>query len=235
MNANYNNSNEARVKTSKISKYLPMLIFIYEPSITHFITPAPYSQVSKDHNKIQFQSKPTKTAMNLSSLTINPNPFHSLIPLSSKCQSKPLKVSVITCSATTLTAINGNPNNFYKMLRVSPESATTAEIKRAYRSMALRYHPDVCRDASAKEESTRMFVQLNAAYETLSNPPLREEYDCQVMGLRRRMGVEIDEGLRRRRWEEQVAEWKRRSYRRMGQKGRPWGSSMRAQRMRNHD
>ena len=56
--------------------------------------------------------------------------------------------------------------NFYKMLSLSDNSATTDEIKRAYRSMALQYHPDVCHDPSMKEESTRMFVQLNAAYKT---------------------------------------------------------------------
>lgn len=167
--------------------------------------------------------------MNLSSLTSSSsssNTFHSLsAPLSKNRQSRPLRVSAITCSSTTILNNTANPNNFYKMLCVSPESATTAEIKRAYRSMALRHHPDVCRDASAKEESTRMLVLLNAAYETLSDPCLRQQYDCQVLGLRTTsvteeegngigIGIGIHEGFMRRR--------------RMGHKGR-------SQRMRNRD
>ncbi|KAF7842611.1 chaperone protein dnaJ 20, chloroplastic-like [Senna tora] len=85
--------------------------------------------------------------------------------------------------------------------------------------MALRYHPDVCHDPLRKEESTRMFVQLHAAYETLSNPVLREEYDYELGLIKSR-----------RRWEEQVVELKRRSNRRMAQKeGSSWGSRIRAQ------
>ena len=79
-------------------------------------------------------------------------------------------------------------DNLYKVLSLSPKSATTDDIKKAYRSMALRYHPDVCQDCSKKEESTRMFVQLNAAYQTLSNPRLRAEYDCEL-GLRSEKSV----------------------------------------------
>lgn len=83
-----------------------------------------------------------------------------------------------------------------------------------------------------------MFVELNAAYETLSNPRLREEYDCQVLGLGRRMsrvGNDESERLRKKKWEEQVVELRNRSNRRMGHKARSWGSSMRAQRMKNHN
>ncbi|RVW66882.1 hypothetical protein CK203_064244 [Vitis vinifera] len=50
------------------------------------------------------------------------------------------------------------------------------DIKRAYRQMSLQYHPDVC-DPSMKEESTMMFIQLNAAYKTLSDPTLQMQYD----------------------------------------------------------
>ncbi|KAG5070697.1 hypothetical protein JHK82_057445 [Glycine max] len=126
-------------------------------------------------------------------------------------------------------------------------SATMDEIKRAYRSMALQYHPDVCHDPSMKEESTRMFVQLNAAYETLSNPRLREQYDSEL-GLRSEvMSVSSDHERWRsvsvssehERWEsrfqEQVIELKTRSRRRMGQKGGSSGSRMRAPNMRDRN
>ncbi|GAU34147.1 hypothetical protein TSUD_66260 [Trifolium subterraneum] len=108
------------------------------------------------------------------------------------------------------------------------------EIKKAYRSMALQYHPDVCHDPSMKEESTRIFVRLNAAYETLSNPRLREQYDSEL-GLRRsnmmNMNNIVNEEIWRSRWQEQVVELKKRSSKRMGQKG----SRMRTHNMKDRN
>ncbi|KAK7328170.1 hypothetical protein VNO77_22267 [Canavalia gladiata] len=120
--------------------------------------------------------------------------------------------------------------NLYKILRLSSNNATMDDIKRAYRSMALQYHPDVCHDGSKKEESTRMFMQVKAAYSTLSNPRLRAEYDYEL-GLRNRKSVG-DESWRLR-WEEQLVELKRRSHRRMAQKeGSSWGTTVRAHNIR---
>ncbi|KAG5029102.1 hypothetical protein AAZX31_05G109700 [Glycine max] len=179
-----------------------------------------------------------------SSLSMS-KPFESHgLPLSSKQHRRPssVKFGSVSCRATTLTQ-----ENLYKILSVSPGSATMDEIKRAYRSMALQYHPDVCHDPSMKEESTRMFVQLNAAYETLSNPRLREQYDSEL-GLRSEvMSVSSDHERWRsvsvssehERWEsrfqEQVIELKTRSRRRMGQKGGSSGSRMRAPNMRDRN
>ncbi|KAG6651989.1 chaperone protein dnaJ 20, chloroplastic-like [Carya illinoinensis] len=73
----------------------------------------------------------------------------------------------VSCRATA--------TNFYEILSLSPDNASIDEVKKAYRTMALRYHPDVC-PPPMKEESTRIFVQLNAAYRTLSDPVLRIEY-----------------------------------------------------------
>ncbi|XP_020222917.1 chaperone protein dnaJ 20, chloroplastic [Cajanus cajan] len=153
-----------------------------------------------------------------SSLNISkPFNFH---PLSKKQQRNPGTQFCVSCIATKQRG--GVDENFYKVLSLSPNSASMDDIKKAYRSMALRYHPDVCRDSSKKEESTRMFVQLNAAYETLSNPRLREEYDYEL-GLRSKMSVG-DESWRIR-WQEPVAELKRRSHRRMARKeGSSWGT-----------
>ncbi|KAI5448451.1 hypothetical protein KIW84_015748 [Lathyrus oleraceus] len=66
--------------------------------------------------------------------------------------------------------------------------------------MALQYHPDVCRDGLKKEESTKMFVQVNEAYKTLSNPKLKEEYDSELFGLG---------NLRTSKWMEQMVELNR--------------------------
>jgi DnaJ-class molecular chaperone len=177
--------------------------------------------------------------MNASSLTSslsisNSKQFHHLSQLSSK-QQRPCQVhfKTISCRATKLVEETKNGSNFYKMLSVNPKNATMEEIKRAYRSMALQYHPDVCHDPSMKEESTRIFVRLNAAYETLSNPMLREQYDSEL-GLKNNMmnmNNIVNQEIWRSRWQEQVVELKKRSSRRTGQKG----SRMRTQNMKDRN
>ncbi|XP_062176335.1 chaperone protein dnaJ 20, chloroplastic-like [Alnus glutinosa] len=105
------------------------------------------------------------------------------------------------------------------------------EIKKAYRSMALRYHPDVC-PPPMKEESTRIFVQLHAAYMTLSDPVLRREYDSQLGLGNFEKPLKMDcttDHVTRSRWQEQILELKRRSSCRMAEKEGSWGSRIRAQ------
>ncbi|KAG7976353.1 hypothetical protein I3843_06G145100 [Carya illinoinensis] len=115
-----------------------------------------------------------------------------------------LPILSVSCRATA--------TNFYEILSLSPDNASIDEVKKAYRTMALRYHPDVC-PPPMKEESTRIFVQLNAAYRTLSDPVLRIES----------------------RWQQQIVELKRRSNCGMAEKEGSWGSRIRAHNMRNKD
>ena len=63
--------------------------------------------------------------------------------------------------------------DFYVILGVPPE-ASTAEIKRAYRRLARRYHPGVNPGDRAAEE---MFQRIVEAYETLVDPGRRRQYD----------------------------------------------------------
>ena len=63
--------------------------------------------------------------------------------------------------------------NFYVILGV-PQEASTADIKRAYRRLARRYHPGVNPGDRAAEE---MFRQIVEAYETLIDPGRRRQYD----------------------------------------------------------
>ncbi|KAG0059340.1 hypothetical protein BGZ89_000482 [Linnemannia elongata] len=59
---------------------------------------------------------------------------------------------------------------YYDTLGVSPD-ATDSEIKKAYRKLAMQYHPDKNPDAGDK------FKEISHAYETLSDPESREMYD----------------------------------------------------------
>lgn len=64
------------------------------------------------------------------------------------------------------------PPDFYQVLGVSRD-CSQLEIKRAYRRLARRYHPDVCREDGAEER----FKEISQAYATLSDPERRRRYD----------------------------------------------------------
>lgn len=63
--------------------------------------------------------------------------------------------------------------DLYKILGVS-KGASKEEIRRSYRKLAREYHPDANRDDSNAEER---FKEIQHAYEILSNPQKRREYD----------------------------------------------------------
>jgi DnaJ-class molecular chaperone len=60
--------------------------------------------------------------------------------------------------------------DYYNILEITKE-ATDTEIKKAYRGLSLRYHPDRPNGNSEK------FKEISEAYETLSNPDKKQQYD----------------------------------------------------------
>jgi curved DNA-binding protein len=64
---------------------------------------------------------------------------------------------------------------FYQILGLS-NAATTEEIRRAYRVLARRYHPDVNPGRSSEER----FKEIAQAYATLSDPTKRKAYDAEL-------------------------------------------------------
>ena len=62
--------------------------------------------------------------------------------------------------------------DYYRMLGVSRD-ASADDIRKAYRSLARKYHPDVSKDSGAEAR----FKQINEAYEILRDPEKRRTYD----------------------------------------------------------
>jgi DnaJ-class molecular chaperone len=69
--------------------------------------------------------------------------------------------------------------NFYDILGVS-KNATQDEIKKAYRNLSKKYHPDKNKGDKSAEEK---FKEVNEAYSTLGDEKKRQEYDNPQMGF----------------------------------------------------
>jgi DnaJ-class molecular chaperone len=64
-------------------------------------------------------------------------------------------------------------DNYYTILGIN-ENASSEEIKKAYRTLQMKWHPD---KNSSSQESINMTQKLNEAYETLGDSQKKEEYD----------------------------------------------------------
>jgi len=69
--------------------------------------------------------------------------------------------------------------NLYDILKVKSD-ASIDEIKKAYKKLSLKYHPDKHKTSGLTlEETTKIFIKISEAYEILSDEQKREKYDRQ--------------------------------------------------------
>ncbi len=70
-----------------------------------------------------------------------------------------------------------SPSNCYELLGVSP-SANNEQLRQAFRQLSKRLHPDTT--SLPSDEATRQFQKVCEAYDLLSDPVLRANYDLII-------------------------------------------------------
>ncbi|WP_297721083.1 J domain-containing protein [Intestinimonas sp.] len=72
-------------------------------------------------------------------------------------------------------------NEYYRTLGVQP-GASQDDLKKAYRALAKKYHPDL---HPGDQEAETRFKEVNEAYEVLGDPDKRKEYDAKQQPAQR--------------------------------------------------
>ncbi|MCK5867653.1 MAG: DnaJ domain-containing protein, partial [Mycoplasmataceae bacterium] len=65
-----------------------------------------------------------------------------------------------------------NKRDYYEVLGISKDTSA-GDIKKAFRKLAMKYHPDRNKEAGAQDK----FKEINEAYEVLSDDNKRAQYD----------------------------------------------------------
>lgn len=81
--------------------------------------------------------------------------------------------------------------DYYEILGVSKE-ASSDEIKKAYRKLAIEYHPD---KNNGDEKKGQIFLEINEAYEILGNEEKRKEYDTPKKSAGQKQNNKETEGF----------------------------------------
>ena len=78
--------------------------------------------------------------------------------------------------------------DYYKVLGID-KNANDKDIKKAYRKLAMKWHPDKhSHNEDAKKKANRMFREINEAHDILSNPEKRKRYDMGGFDMTNGMG-----------------------------------------------
>ncbi|PKU81371.1 chaperone protein dnaJ 20, chloroplastic-like [Dendrobium catenatum] len=125
--------------------------------------------------------------------------------------------------------------SFYELLGI-PASGSTDDIKRAYKHLARKYHPDVS-PPDRTEEYTQRFIEVKEAYDTLLDPCHRAIYDRNLARsdlhlafstAKRRFHEEMEkESWLQKRFHDQLVELSRRSTMKNSEENLSWGARMR--------
>ncbi|KAJ6845939.1 dnaJ-like protein subfamily B member 9 [Iris pallida] len=132
--------------------------------LTSLLSPIPYLLPSYHHPKSTTALSFTTSLSPPPSLLLLPNSLYTNSSSNSRRRKRERVGVTISCSRAR--------ESPYDVLGVS-RSASPQEIKRAYRKLALKYHPDVNKQANAQEK----FMRIKHAYNTLVNPETRNKYD----------------------------------------------------------
>ncbi|KAK9824319.1 hypothetical protein WJX72_009416 [[Myrmecia] bisecta] len=90
---------------------------------------------------------------------------------------RPLGAAALVVLLPLLLSLVLAGRDFYDLLQV-PKGASDQQIKRAYRKLALQYHPDKVQGTEQeKEAAAKKFAEIGSAYEVLSNEEKRRIYD----------------------------------------------------------
>eukprot|EP00252_Welwitschia_mirabilis_P000065 TRINITY_DN10040_c0_g1_i1.p1 TRINITY_DN10040_c0_g1~~TRINITY_DN10040_c0_g1_i1.p1 ORF type:complete len:203 (+),score=38.34 TRINITY_DN10040_c0_g1_i1:155-763(+) len=185
---------------------------------------------------------PSSLQLNICNPPCNPKPKTTLSFLHTRPRGLVLGAKQ-SCSARKFSseAESKDKASFYELLGI-PIDGSSEAIKQAYRHLALKYHPDVCPDPFRTEEYTRQFVKVQEAYEVLSDPTKRRVYDqflnsasnsmpfsvyLQKRGNHSEMEIPREEW--RSRWQDQLAELKRRSAKKKEGSPLSWAAKIRQQ------
>ncbi|EQC26359.1 hypothetical protein SDRG_15844 [Saprolegnia diclina VS20] len=91
-----------------------------------------------------------------------------------------------TCLLLLVLAIAASAEDLYELLGAS-SGATSQDLKRIYRKLSLKYHPDK-QAPEDREDAKKHFVKIANAYRVLSDPERREKYDLY--------GIADDQGFK---------------------------------------
>jgi curved DNA-binding protein CbpA len=88
--------------------------------------------------------------------------------------------------------INSNKENLYNILQIN-NNASFDTIKKSYKRLSLKYHPDKQINSSLSiDEKNNQFIKIRNAYEILSDPIKRQNYDREISNKKIRLNILSD-------------------------------------------
>ncbi|KAL1557501.1 chaperone protein dnaJ 20, chloroplastic-like [Salvia divinorum] len=170
---------------------------------------------------------------NVPMLQIHSNPIKSPKSISFKSRTQARSPSEGPRACSTAQTHGYSPpaqtkETLYELLGIAEDASSSSVIKKAYKQMARKYHPDVS-PPDRVDEYKKRFIMVHEAYETLSDPRTKALYDRDLAfrsgfssSPYKHKGMEEKECWRSS-WESQLDELQRRDCR-----GRSsWGDQMR--------